>query len=309
MNRYNVGDAPTTIATGPGSRVWVSVTGADKLIWFDATSASPTAHDGPTGLPSGRWRSSTAATRGCTSRCPAGGARSGSVAGGRLRNGDDMTNAAGVFDLAVANGKLFAPDYDGDAVCRHRARHGDDAGGVDRRPRGTPGRHHRRRRRQPLGHALGTGHVGRFAGDPQSGTVPTDPDGRELSERLRDRRRQRRAHLRHGQGAARTSRASQRRQLALLDTGGEPWQIVNGPDGDLFFTDQSRTRVLRFLSGAAAREHRGAGAGRGHRRERQRERRHARQRHPGRLRLRAHRRLRRHIGAGDACLRATAARR
>ena len=45
LNRYPVGDGPTSVATGPDDRVWVSVTGANKLVWFDAKSATPTSHD------------------------------------------------------------------------------------------------------------------------------------------------------------------------------------------------------------------------------------------------------------------------
>jgi streptogramin lyase len=48
------------MAVGPGGRVWVSVTGSDKLVWFDATSPSPSVHDvstgagcGPVGIVSG----------------------------------------------------------------------------------------------------------------------------------------------------------------------------------------------------------------------------------------------------------------
>ncbi len=36
-------------AAGTGGRVWVAVTGADKLVWFDATAPSPPVHDIPLG--------------------------------------------------------------------------------------------------------------------------------------------------------------------------------------------------------------------------------------------------------------------
>jgi len=62
LGTFDVGAQPLTVTTGPGGRVWVAVTGSDKLTWFDATSASPTAHDvstaavsvcGPIGLVAG----------------------------------------------------------------------------------------------------------------------------------------------------------------------------------------------------------------------------------------------------------------
>src|SRR3954454_10877627 len=45
LNRFDVGDTPTSLALGPGGRVWVTVNGSDKLVWFDALAATPTAHD------------------------------------------------------------------------------------------------------------------------------------------------------------------------------------------------------------------------------------------------------------------------
>src|SRR4051794_24688190 len=45
LHRFSVGSDPESVAVGPHDRVWVSVTGANKLVWFDAKSASPTAHD------------------------------------------------------------------------------------------------------------------------------------------------------------------------------------------------------------------------------------------------------------------------
>ena len=42
LGRFAVGSNPTSIATGPGNRVWVSVTGSDRLAVFDGLSANPT---------------------------------------------------------------------------------------------------------------------------------------------------------------------------------------------------------------------------------------------------------------------------
>ena len=44
-----VGLQPTGVAAGPGNRIWVAVTGADQLVWFDTTAASVTANPVSTG--------------------------------------------------------------------------------------------------------------------------------------------------------------------------------------------------------------------------------------------------------------------
>ena len=70
--------------------------------------------------------------------------------------------------------------------------------------------------------------------------------------------------------------------------GGKPWQIIAGPDEDLYFTDVGSPRILRFVNSAPraadgrrqrAGRHRGVGRRAGGR---------ARQRDAGRLRLRHH---------------------
>src|SRR4051794_31979924 len=114
LNRYSVGDRPQSIAADRATgRVWVSVTGASKLVWFDATSPTPTAHDKATGSAcapvaiesggDGRMYFSAPACAQLGS-VPADGTGAASVVGSR----------GTVFDLAVSNGKLYAPDYDGD---------------------------------------------------------------------------------------------------------------------------------------------------------------------------------------------------
>ena len=117
ITHFPVGNGPTTVTAGPGGRVWVAVTEANKLTWFDATSASPTAHDVPT--PSGC--NPIALVSGGNGRmyfsC-SGATKLGSV----KDDGTDLVaedvGAGQVFDLAVSGGKLFAPDFGGDVVRR-----------------------------------------------------------------------------------------------------------------------------------------------------------------------------------------------
>ena len=156
----------------------------------------------------------------------------------------------------------------------------------------------------------GTGHVGRFPATQNLGTRDRPDAVRgHAPESVRHRRRRNDGRVYVTGKDSQEPRPGRQRAATgsfYPTADGEPWQIVNGPDGDLFFTDRSSTRVLRFLSGRAAGEH-----GRGDRRGRQRgmrdgDRRHARQRHGGRLRLRPDRRLRRAPRRRSRCRRATA---
>ena len=254
LGRFAVGAGPTSLATGPGGRVWVSVTGADKLTWIDALAASPTTHDiavpggcGPVGIAdggNGRMYVSIP-DDGC------GTDRLGWVSADG--NGAVTTVAlrGRVFDLAVAGGKLFAPDFGGDVVRRIAL---DDAltvetsVAVSNNPDGV------------TVDGAGTvwvtqysgGRVSRFpasqnggAGQevvPMGGTL-TNPfgivagaDGRIYVT---------------GHGSANLARITPGDgSYRFYDVGDAPWQIVNGPDGDLFFTDLNSTRIVRFLSAA-----------------------------------------------------------
>src|SRR3954465_6074458 len=46
LSHIPVGADPQSIARGPNKTIWVSVTGADKLVWIDPASGTP--HDVPT---------------------------------------------------------------------------------------------------------------------------------------------------------------------------------------------------------------------------------------------------------------------
>jgi streptogramin lyase len=255
LNRYSVGVGPTTVAAGPGGRVWVSVTGADKLVWFDATSASPAPHDvltggtcGPVGLVSGPGDRMffSLPDDGC-----GGGSRLGSVAAdgtGLMTIGHPGL----VFSLATASGKLYAPDFSGDVV-RRVAPGALNTETAINAPGGS----------SPDGITVdGAGNlwVTLFSSG-RVGTFPAAQDGGPLTEITpTGGTLQSPFGIVAGNDGRIYVTGKDSKNVARVDasgstwqfyaTGGEPWQIVNGPDGDLFFTDQSSTRVLRFLSGA-----------------------------------------------------------
>ena len=263
LNHYplGLGAAPTTVATGPGGRVWVAATGADKLVWIDATAATPATHDvstagasacGPVALAAGgdgRMYFSLPFDGVCVT-----GSMLGSVA-------DDGTGAITtvpglglVLDLAVSGGKLFAPDFDG-SVVRRLALPAMTPEAVVNAPPGS----------QPQGVAadgagniwfteFGGGAVGRFTAAAPNATVATTitPTGGALAQPAGIVAGSDGAMYVAGSGSGNVIRISaDGTRFAFFPTGGaKPFRIVNGVDGDLWFTDQQTTNVLRLISGA-----------------------------------------------------------
>ncbi len=116
VTRFSVGQMPTAVINGPGDRVWVAISGDDKkLVWFDAKSATPTAHDVPLAGGCGPIGLAASGDRVFYSQ-PCDG-QLGYVEADGI-GGSTGTGFGSVFDLAVVNGKLFAPDFDGDVVRR-----------------------------------------------------------------------------------------------------------------------------------------------------------------------------------------------
>jgi streptogramin lyase len=249
LNRYSVGNNPTSVAVGPGGRVWVSIPGANKLVWFDATAGTPSAHDGPTGLTCGPVAIVDGGDGRMYFSLPSCG-RLASVAADASGVATEQPGRGTVFDLAVSAGKLFAPDFDNNLIRRIAlgtaltveavATTTDSPDGIAVDSGGT------------LWTTLyASGRVAKLApgfanGAPATEITPTgDPlrgafgivagnDGRIYVT---------------GKDSKNVARVDGNGNWQVFATGGEPWQIVNGPDGDLFFTDQASTRVLRFLSG------------------------------------------------------------
>ncbi len=128
LAHYPVGAEPTSMATGPGGRVWVAVTGADKLVWFDATAPSPSAHEVPLGAGCGPVGIVAGGDGRMYFSQPSSGVLCGADQIGYVReDGAELTTISmfGVsesvgraYDLAVYGGKLFIPDYEGDVVRR-----------------------------------------------------------------------------------------------------------------------------------------------------------------------------------------------
>ena len=252
LNRYP-GAGTGQLSPGPGGRVWLADTANDRLVWFDATAAAPSAHAVPTGYPCGP----VAVVEGQDGRMyfsvPSdanlcGDSRLGSMAA----DGTGITLVPGrgtVYDLVAAGGKLYAPDAAGDAVRRLTLGAGLAVETSVSVPSGSG---------PTVITADGTdvtvaltnlGRLARFpstqnGGDatvlaPSPGSLVTPvgiaagPDGRTYVT---------------GRDNATLARVGQDGAFTFTAVGGEPTTIANGPDQDLYITDRANARVLRYVS-------------------------------------------------------------
>lgn len=263
LGRFAVGPDPTSITTGPGGRVWVAVTGADKLVWFDATSPAPTSHDvataslsncGPVAVEAGfngriyfSLPNDGSGAGGCTDPNRIGSTNADGTGGSTAVGGRGQA-----YDLHVSGGKLFVPDLGGDVVRRLALDapltvessvtvSGGNPNGVTTDPAG-----------RVWVTLFTSGAVAHFPATQSNGSaVRLDPVGGTLSLPF--------GITTGGDGRIYvTGRDSE--NLARIDPttmgwtffgvpGAKPWQIVPGPDDDLWFTDVGANRLLRFVSG------------------------------------------------------------
>lgn len=262
VNRYATGGTPTRMTVGPGGRVWVTVPGSHKLTWFDALSSTPTAHDvavagcDPIGIAADTAR--IYFTRPSDGACNGGVSSYGTVAadGSGAVTSFSVSGGGRSYDLAVVNGKLFAPDFDGGTVRRLSTGAAPvvettvttDAGSA---PDGITS--------DGLGNLWvtqwNTGKLARFPYT-QSGGVATTitPTGGALVNPY--------AIATGNDGRIYVAGKGSSNVLRVSNIGGafaftffplpdaEPFGIVNGPDGDLFLSDQRHARLLRFVNTA-----------------------------------------------------------
>ncbi len=266
LNHFPVGSKPASMATGPGGRVWVSVTGDDKLVWFDATSALPSPHDvstgagcGPVGIVSGgdgfMYFSLPA-----VSLC--GASQIGHVnadgSGGLVTVG----SLGQAFDLEVLNGKLFVPDFEGDVVRRVALGTLSAEAEIDA-PGGSA----------PDGIAadgngnlwvtlFSTGQVAHFSVYQNLGSASAlTPTGGTLSNPF--------GIVGGADGSMYVASSGNAKLLAVTATptytftslpfDAEPWQVANGPNGEIWVTDRANARLFRFYNPSGA----GGGGGGG----------------------------------------------
>ncbi len=256
LDRYPVGLKPSLVTTGPGGRVWVSVTESDKLVWFDATSASPSAHSIPLGAGCGPVGIVAGGDGRIYFSQPSSGVCGADQIGYVKEDGTELTTIAmfGVtesvgraYDLAVYGGKLFIPNYEGDDV--RRVALGTLAPeAVVQMPTGS----------RPQGIAAdaageiwvslsSAGKLARFPAGQTSGPAPVlTPSGGSLSNP---------SGIARSGGVMYVASAGNAKLLGVDSTlsysftsfpfDAEPWQVAAAPNGELWVSDRADARLFR----------------------------------------------------------------
>jgi sugar lactone lactonase YvrE len=266
LGRWAVGSRPTSVANGPGNRVWVAVTGADKLVWFDASSPAPQPNNvpiagpcGPVGLVAGNdgrmyFSLPHYAVPDTDVTCNAAASQIGSVPDTGVGGATLSPGGAGtVYDLHVHGGKLYAPDFEGDVVRRLSLAatpivEASVATSAGSGPDGVTA--------DGAGNIWITewisGKVARFPADQNGGSaVEFGPPGGGLANPFGIVAGADGRMYVAGKGSANIARVTPDGVFALYSLpDSEPFNIINGTDGDLWFTDQKKTRILRLVNSA-----------------------------------------------------------
>jgi streptogramin lyase len=261
LGRYTVGNNPTTVAVGPGGTVWVAVTGAKALVRFDATAAVPTATTIPLGTSCGPVALVDGGDGNMYFSLPSDGTCNGGVGTissirataipPTITTPSDKGGQA--FDLAVSAGHLFVPSFDEGVVRRFALGNLSQANATYTLPGGS----------SPNGIAVdGVGHlwvtdyaanrVFRFQDSDPSGSASTlTPTGGTVGEAF--------GIVASTDGFIYVAGASTKNLLRISSDGtqfaffpldlGQPVGVADGPAGDLFLTDRSRSQVVRFVNG------------------------------------------------------------
>jgi hypothetical protein len=265
LAHYPVGSDPTSMATGPGGRVWVSVTGADKLVWFDATSPSPSAHEVPTGGGCGPVGIVAGGDGRMYISLPSTGVLCGGSQIGYVNDDGSgpvttismfgVSESVGqAFDLEVRNGKLFIPDYEGGAVRRAALGTLAPEASVEMPPGSGP--------QGIASDALGDiwvtlssiGKLARFPASQTSGPAPVlTPTGGSLSNPF---------GIAAGPGSMYIASAGNAKLMAVDATpaysftsfpfDAEPWQVAVAPNGGLWVSDRANARLFRLSNDPAS---------------------------------------------------------
>lgn len=263
LARVPVGGEPISIANGPSGTVWVTVPALKRLVRINTLVSPPAATNVNTGTPCGPVAVTGAPDGFVYFSVPAGSAPdAGCAAAASLlgrASGDGLsvtTNVAGggkAFDLEVAGGKLYAPDFDG-GVVRRVALGSFAVETTVAAP--TPGGAPDGITSDGAGNIWFTefnaGKVARFPQTQNGGAaISITPVGGAVSQAFgivagAD------GHIYvTGKASANIMRVSPEGAFAFYPLGNfEPWQIINGTDGDLWFTDQAATRIVRFVNSA-----------------------------------------------------------
>jgi len=251
-----VGSGPTSIAVDTEGTVWVSVTGADKLARFNSATGAKLAdvptggqsNCGPVGLSSGVGNDKRMYM---TLPNPDGnGCNAPSKIAAVAFDGSGLiaANASGPsYDLQIVGGKLFTTEQANGAVRRWTASSlTPEPGGAISAPNGPDGIVSDG---TTVWVAQGNGTVAKFPVSQNSGSVQElTPAGGTLQFVAGITLGADGNVWVTGKDSKSLARVTPSGAYTFYAIGGDPWEIVNGPDGDFFITDQGSSRVRRFVS-------------------------------------------------------------
>jgi streptogramin lyase len=256
VGRIPVGGEPFGIAAGPGGRIWATLPESHELVWFDATSPTPTAHHistgpakcGPAAIANGGDGSmyfTMPYEDGCT------------IELGHINSDGtgfaSTPNAAGnSYDIAIINGRLYTPDFDHNLVRRVALNDLTDVKAAVSTPPLT----------NPSGVAVdGSGRVwvtlessGQLAyfpvsaPDGSSATVLTPTGGTLVEPFGIVAGLEEKMYTAGANAQLLTATALPTFAFTPLPAGSEPWDIANDGSGGLWVTDLANTRLLHLYN-------------------------------------------------------------
>jgi streptogramin lyase len=266
INRYPVGAGPTTVTTGPGGLIWVAVTGAGKLTWFDATAPEPSAHDvavpignppscGPAGIVAGGDGFMYFSTPSLDGVCDGGESSLGRVLADGSGPASPIAGGPGqVFDLALMRGYIFAPDSAGNVVRRITTGADPAVNATYALPDGSAPRGIAAEPSGNLWVAMwGTGKLATFAATQDSGPIePFAPKGGALTNAL--------GVVAGLDGKIYAAGRSSGNLVSIVPTAlapaffplehTQPLRLTRGPGSEIWASDGANAQVLRFINGA-----------------------------------------------------------
>ncbi len=259
LGRIPVGGEPFGVAAGPGGRVWTTMPESHELVWFDATSPTPTAHHVSTGpAKCGPAAIADGGNGLMYFTMPFEGGACASEIGHVNADGSGFVSTATVagtaYDIAISGGKLYSPDFDADKIRRLglpalnlEAEIGTPAGGGPQSLAADGG-----------GNIwvtlFNTGRLAYFpAGAAGGNATALTPTGGSLVEPF--------GIVAGSDGKMYVPGVNSQLLAATalptfaftpMPAGSEPWDIANGPNGDLWITDLASNRLLHLFNPAPA---------------------------------------------------------
>jgi streptogramin lyase len=253
QGRVSVGGAPIGVASGPGGSVWVTVPDLEKVVRIEVAdgshldySTAALADCGADAIADGgdgyMYLSFPCATTPKIGRIPVAGGVGAVAVSGR----------GTVFDLAVAGGKLYAPDFDGDVVRELDLSASLGIVSAVSTPAGS----------EPDGITVvgakiyvtlfGAGGIASFPLNQSGGSAVSLPGVSGLSSPFGITPNASGGVIVTGKNSSNYAYVdgAGRAGLTPLPAGSKPFDAVTAPNGDVWVTDQNTTQIYRVVDNA-----------------------------------------------------------